>query len=195
MAFVRIEKLRTGQRSDFGIASVTMGAYLADGKTHSSKSIMFRITHTLIEQLGWKFDETNAIYVTINEGNGSDAGFLQLTAGGPDALARRVSRSKDKQRQGVSVAVSVDAMKHYVLNECPVPAQEVTHMIDAGALIIQCPDWLRYNPLSYQEPEVKKPTTVRPPMLEVVENDDSDATHLNRSQRRKLAKRVAGALR
>lgn len=193
MAFVEITKLRPSFYGHNIPPIVTMGAYLADGKKHTSKSIIFRMTNALVEQLGWTFDADDSLYVKVHEGNGPDAGFLQIVPSEPSVGARKITRSKEaSKRQGISVSISVDSMKHYVLNECPVAAAEQVFTVDGDVLIIQCPDWLRYNPQSYKEPEVKKPTTPRPPTLEVVGDDD---VHLNREQRRRLAKRVAGSLR
>lgn len=201
MAFVKVEKIRPSFNGAT-IPIVTMGAYLADGKHHVSKSIMIRLTNSLIDQLGWVFDKEGAVYVTVHEGNGTDAGFLQITVGVRDIAARKVTRNKDPSKsQGISVAITVSSLKHYVLNECPVSATEQVHTVDGAALIIQCPDWLRYNPQSYKEPEVKKPTVpARPPTMpelidELLDDPPPSPLTLNREQRRRLARKVVQAYR
>jgi hypothetical protein len=156
MAFTKVEKLRTG---GYGIVEpqVTMGAYLADGKKHKSKQVNFRISRTLVMQLGWE-PEDNKLNILINEGSGSDKGFLQFM---PDSSkdARRVTIEPDSH-QGISLNTTIESFKHYVLNECPVPSEVVTHVVDGNALIIECPDWLRYNPLTEPKPEPKPETKV-----------------------------------
>jgi hypothetical protein len=147
MAFTRVEKLRTGGNMPTE-PQVTMGAYLADGKAHKSKQISFRISRPLLAQLGWE-PENNKLHIAINEGSGEDAGFLQLV---PDPKGRRITVEPDTN-QGAACNATVDAFKHYVLNECPVSTMVVTHIVDGNALIIECPDWLRFNPLSVPQPE------------------------------------------
>jgi hypothetical protein len=149
MAFTRVEKLRTGLAGTT-TPQVTMGAYLADGKKHKSKQISFRISRTLISQLGWEAED-GKLYIAINEGSGSDKGFLQLV---PDKEGRRVSIEADTN-QGIALNTVIESYKHYVLNDCPVPTHVVNHVVDGNALIIECPDWLRYNPLSEPQPEPK----------------------------------------
>lgn len=200
MAFVKIAKQRPGF-SGVSVNAVTMGTYLADGKKHKTKSVMFRITYGLIDQLGWKYDEEGSLYLMVHEGNGPDAGFLQIVQVEQSITARKISKGKEGHNQGVSLSIAASSMKHYVLNECPVSAAEVIHMVDGDALLIQCPDWLRYNPESYQEPEpakveVKKEPR-RPPTLSVVLVDKETDEEIipNRHQRRKITKRLAQALR
>jgi hypothetical protein len=149
MAFVRVEKMRVGGNMPTD-PQVTMGAYLADGKKHRSKQVGFRISRPLINQLGWK-PENDKLHIAINEGSGDDAGFLQLV---PDPKGRRTTIEPDTN-QGIAINATADAFRHYVLNECPVSTTVVTHIVDGNALIIECPDWLRFNPLSVPQPEPK----------------------------------------
>jgi hypothetical protein len=73
-------------------------------------------------------------------------------------------------------------------------------------MLIAVPDFLRYNPQSYNEPPLEEPkpkpepkrkeeARPRPTLVTVPEDKDGDEIHLNRQQRRKLASRVANALR
>ena len=146
MAFVRVEKLRRGIGSML-LPIITLGAYLADGKVHKTKSIGMRFSDPLIQQLGWKLDE-RSMYININEGIDDDQGYLQIVQTTEDIHARRITRSEKGGHHGIALNMGADALKHYVLNECPVPAAPATHMIDGNALLIECPDWLRYNPES-----------------------------------------------
>lgn len=149
MAFTRVEKLRPGGWTLIE-PQVTMGAYLADGKKHKSKQVSFRLSRALIAQLGWAPEERK-LFIAINEGSGSDKGFLQLV---PDPKGRRTTL-EEASNQGVTLNSIVESFKHYVLNECPVATHVVNHIVDGNALIIECPDWLRYNPLSEPQPEPK----------------------------------------
>jgi hypothetical protein len=160
MAFVRVDKSRQGGYAQFQPV-VTMGAYLADGKKHASRSIMFRISRPLLDQLGWTFD-SSSIDVAISEGTDKDSGYLQVVPVPADLHTRRMTLSQSgKGSHGVAVSMTIESFKHYVLNECPVSAAIVPHMVDGNALIIECPDWLRYNPESVPKPE---PKPVAPPV-------------------------------
>jgi len=151
MAFVTVEKLRSGAIGAAGIPCVTMGAYLADGKAHKSRSVNFRITRLLVDLIGWPLDE-RTLFLVVREGTDADKGFLQIM---PDPQGRRTTQPTDGQ--GFSLSLAVESFHHYVLNECPVSSGVVQHMIDGDALIIECPDWFRYNPLSVPQPEKPKP--------------------------------------
>ena len=153
MAFTRVEKLRVGGHMAPELV-VTMGAHLADGKKTNSKGVAFRISRPLVTQLGWIPDDNGRLRIAINEGSGSDKGFLQLV---PDPKGR-YAVMKSHTNQGVSLNSDILSFNHYVLNECPVSAHAVTHVVDGNALIIECPDWLRFNPQAV--PEEKKPTPV-----------------------------------
>lgn len=160
MAFIKIDKSRS--TIDSGTPLVSMGAYLADGKVHQSKSIAFRVTRKLIDDLGWKIVD-NKLRIAVHEGTDTDKGFLQLV---PDEKGYSGSSgSKDEEgQQGISISVSVVRFKHYVLNECPVASHVVNHIVDNGSLIIECPDWFRYNLLSEPQPEPKQvPLVAAPP--------------------------------
>ena len=51
-----------------------------------------------------------------------------------------------------------------MLNECPVSSAFVTHVVDNGVLLIECPDWLRFNPLSV--PQTASEPSPEPPQSE-----------------------------
>ncbi len=176
MAFVKVEKLRRGI-GDLLTPVVTMGAYLADGKKHKTRSIMFRISFPLLRELKWEAKD-GLFCIVIHEGTDTNRGFLQFTIDNDSIDSRRISTPKDGDKHGISTNVTVDAFKHYVLNECPISAIPVAHTVDGSALIIECPDWLRYNPQSVPEPEPTKVTPI-----------------LNREQRRTVGARIARNLK
>ncbi len=150
MAFVTVEKIRSGAIGAAGVPCVTMGAYLADGKAHKSKSVAIRITRLLVDLIGWPIDG-RTLFLVVREGTDADKGFLQIM---PDPQGRRTTQPTDGQ--GFALTLAIASLKHYVLNECPVSSSVVQHMIDGDALIIECPDWLRYNPLSVPQPVAKE---------------------------------------
>lgn len=165
MPFVKINKSSRGGLMASVHPIVTMGAYLADGKQHKNRSVTFRLTSALLTELGWEFNE-RSILVGVFEGTGTDKGFIQLA---PDPKGYKCSRPVNDagivSNQGISVNVSVERFKHYVLNECPVSSAPVQYIIEGTSLIVECPDWLRYNPLSEPQEE-KKEEPQRPPPRE-----------------------------
>lgn len=188
MAFVKVEKIHVGG----GVPSsaepqIRMGAYLADGKVHKSKSVNFRFNFALIERMKWPFDDKRGTQLVVHEGTDADKGFLQIVPTIPsDPAARRMTIGEGKQ--GAAISLVIESFKHYVLNECPAAASTVAHVIDDGALIIECPDWLRYNPASAPEPE---------PMVDVEVHLPKKLQDMqpNREQRRHIAKTVERSLR
>jgi hypothetical protein len=100
---------------------------------------------------------------------------------------------------------SFTRFRHYIINEVPTPLMDVEFTYDAKdkTVLIQCPDWLRYNPLSVPQPAVveeKKP--VSPPTKAVVKDGKEDVKGLlkqiakdipdaNRKQRRAAVSAVA----
>ena len=195
MAFVQINKSRvviaSGQEP-----LVTMGTYLADGKAHKGRSISFRLTYPLFVQLGWEIKDRK-IGIGINEGVGEDAGFLQLIH--DEAHGYRGSQgsaTRSREYQGVTISVTYERFKHYVLNECPVSAHLVNHMVDNNTLIVECPDWLRFNPQSVPEQQQQQPKLEdRLPLSRRVNQetnaeDKTPASYLNREERRRQERDV-----
>jgi hypothetical protein len=166
MAFTKIVKSRLGL-ANIHEPNVTMGAYLADGKLHKARSVAFRINRALLNVLGWTEDR---FYIGVLEGTDSDKGFLQLVLDEKGYVAARLTRGGETN-QGVAISVTIERFNHYVLNECPVPSQPISFIVEGNALIIECPDWLRFNPLSVPEPEPvqqKEEKPARNPPREVV---------------------------
>lgn len=154
MAFVKVEKRSYAGNDE---PQVTMGAYLADGKKHKSKSVAFRVTQLLVRQLGWSV-VADRYKIAVLEGTGEDAGFIQLVQSDDGYVAG--FKDPDGTRQGIGINVTIERFKHYTLNECPVTSQPVNHIVEGNTLIVECPDWLRFNPTSAPEPEPKPKANV-----------------------------------
>ena len=166
---------------------LTMAAYLADGKNFKGKSVGFRLTRSLVDALGWELTE-KSISIKVNEGIGDDAGFLQLLRGEPGFLAS-TSYANKSGTQGISFSSIDKNFKHYVLNECPVPAVIVQFDIIKDTLLVACPDWLRYDPTTVTEDQL-------PPKKEtVVEIKREPERMLNRQDRRAIGSKVARLLK
>jgi len=161
MAFTQVVKGKTGIRTN-EVPELRMGSRL-QSKTTLTRSIYFALTRPLIEQVGWqilKHDaERESIRVAVNEGTAEDAGFLLLS----EDLEKGYSFGTNVGRQGQSMAsgVSVSRFRHYVLNDVShdiePEAVEFTVDEDEHTILVQCPDWLRYNPLSVPQPEPVAP--------------------------------------
>lgn len=133
MAFEEIVK-----GSKFAVKSVTMAARLHDGKT--GKHVAFNIPINLLVEIGWQDNQG----IEVHEGTGSDAGFLLLR---PGKNGYKGYRATDNSAT-LHMKVLITRFKSYVLNECPVEASEVQFSADNAGIIVQCPDWLRFNPQS-----------------------------------------------
>jgi hypothetical protein len=117
--------------------------------------------------LGWDKEGTTAV---VLEGTDTDVGFLQIT---PDPAGYSVTGKSTKSAQSRGITVAIDRFQHYILNEAPVPTMPVQFMVEGDTLIVECPDWLRFNPLSVPQPE---PVADPPPQpTRVVSRDEQFA--------------------
>lgn len=213
MAFVKVQKATGLGNTGLGrYGAIRLGAHLADNNV--PRSIYISITPDVIDSVGWEIvhaqsqrkTKSGELYerafcrIALNEGVGTDAGFIQLSE---DKERGYVVGTTKGTRTSFTCSVGMAGIKHYVFNEVPVDPGLVEFTVDPEdkTILIQCPDWLRYNPESYQEPtpakqEVKKEPR-RPPTLSVVVVDKAIDEELmpNRHQRRKITKRLAQALR
>jgi hypothetical protein len=145
MAFVRVTAVHRPRRGQG--ETVTMGLYLADGKHVKRKTIGFRFTRSLLDKLGWPAGHEPYL-VSLFEGIGEDVGFWQIA---PDKEGYSLTGKKGEAglSQGRAFQVNTDSLKHYVLNEPgPITARPVSHIAEGSTLIIECPDWLKFNPQS-----------------------------------------------
>jgi len=173
-----------------------MSAHLQSEKG-TTRGIYIAITPDIIAQTGWivaENDQRKSVRVLVQEGVGDDAGFLLLT----EDPAGYSLGTTNKTAKSFSMSITSVKFQHYVLNEVPVPPEIVEYTVDEKdhTLLIQCPDWLRYNSLSYTPPA--PPPKVEPPRptrAEAASGDASAPLHLNRQQRRKLVSKVVSALR
>jgi len=144
----------------------------------------------------------------LDEGVGDDAGFFLFTPADKNERDAYMFGSERKGSNAYVNAVLAQKLKHYVLNpEENVPPVKVEYSVEKDkSMLVAVPDFLRYNPLSYNEPpkekvepkpepKRKEETRPRPTLVTVPEDKSGDEIHLNRQQRRKLASRVANALR
>lgn len=171
MAFVKIEK---GLRRIRGnIPEVRLGAY----RGKQGRVVYIAISEAACEMAGWTIHQTEGkkrrtVNVMINEGVGDDAGFWLFTEDeefGYSLGADHVSAG------ALCSSVLVTRFQHYLLNDSEgnISTEEVASTVDEKehTILVQCPDWLRYNPQSYQEPEKPKVEERRPaprPPLELV---------------------------
>ena len=193
MAFTRVTKGSTGTSSSGRSEDVRMGAHLQSGPG-TSRGVYFSIPQSVAIKAGWTLvDNANVrkgVHLVIDEGHGEDAGFLMLSED-PRGYACGASR---EGAYALAMSITAQRLRHYVLNDCPVETEPVEFSVDpkAGTVLIQVPDWLRYNPLTAPQPEAPPP---RPTKATSNAGDVADIPKLNRSERRALASRVASRLK
>jgi hypothetical protein len=212
MAFVKINKsFHIGRPSTE--PRIRMGSHLHGGaKEGPPRGIYIAMTQEIVKRVGWTLEpstsgrqskdgsyiERMVCMITVHEGVGEDSGFIQLAE---DREKGYVLGSTKGSASSLAVNMGIGAFKHYVLNEVPVEPHEVDFTIDEEdhTILIQCPDWLRYNPQSYKAPvEVKKEMPRHPTKAPViVRGDDGEVVELelNREQRRRIAKKIVNAMR
>jgi hypothetical protein len=143
MAFVKIDTHRHFSKAY--AEPVAMGIYSSNGKDIKSRSVVFRIALDLCDQL-WPTPDGEFLRLAVYEGTGKDAGFLQVHQ---DPLGYKVRHNKT-HRTLSAYTISVVAVKflYYTLNDTEAQLAPVQHVVDGNTLIVQCPDWLRVNPLT-----------------------------------------------
>lgn len=193
MAFVKVDKSNRSYSLD-NIPAVTMAAHLAEGKFHKGRSVSFRVSRALVDQLGWKATD-GRIRIGVFEGTDKDVGFLQLMV---DPEGYSAALGEPGSKQGIGINVTIERFKHYVLNDCPVASMTVNFIAEKDTLVVECPDWLRFNPLSVPQQEAPPPRPIQPARQGVKEIAKAVAkeelTNTNRKQRRAIVSAVARAL-
>ena len=202
MAFVKLDKGMRRVRD--GITEVRLGAY----RGKQGRVVYISISAAAIEAAGWtvKQSETNTkrktVNVMINEGVGDDAGFWLLTEDDEFGYALGADHTNSG---ALCSSILVARFKHYLLNDEHVSVNPVEATVDEKehTILVQVPDWIRYNPQSYTEPpklvltppkEDKKPS--RPTIRVVVDEEkEEDEPPLNRRQRRLAASVLTKAMR
>jgi hypothetical protein len=214
MAFVKLYKgLQGSTYTD--VVEVRMGAH----RTKGGRTIYVSFTQTAAKQAGWTVenrDKRTTVSVRVDEGTEEDAGFLLLSED-PEGYVFGTPHSKG---HAFSTNLLYSRFKHYVLNDDAVPVEPVEFTIDEKdhTILIQCPEWLRYNPQSVApiapqpkptpppppppEPplppaarEDKKPSRPTVRLIETVDDKPEREIALNRQQRRKIVSTVTRAMR
>jgi hypothetical protein len=160
MPFVEIKRGQSA-KGEVGDA-VAMGVYVADGKEIKTRSVIFFISRSVAAKLGWEIID-HRFPVTLHEGVGSDQGFLMITPGVDGQGYTATGGNKSTHRTALKFAVVAQKFNHYTLNDTRVATHPVTYVIDNNSLIIECPDWLKFNPLTAPlepAPEPKPETRV-----------------------------------
>jgi len=138
--------------------------------------------------------------IRVDEGWGDDAGFWLLTPKPIDTEERAYAcTASAKVFSTAHTALPMHLVTHYVLNDRPIDAHDVAFDVQGESLLVECPDWLRYNPQSLSNEQlalIKVPNYVPPPddeAAKVTVTAPSDLK-LNRQDRRKLSSGIAKAL-
>lgn len=159
MTFVRVERSRKIIR-EFG-AIVTLGLYLADGVKFKGRSVVFTLSRSVIATLGWEVVD-NRIRVAVYEGVGKDEGFLQVQPFEEGYLASAGNKGNDDTPLRFSIVAN--RLQHYTLNDSQANSRAVQYAVDGNSLLIECPEWLKFNPLTAPpEPEPEPKPVVLPP--------------------------------
>ena len=195
MAFVKLNKAPGFHSRLISPYEIRMGAHLQSA-VNKTRGVYFGITPRVVEDVGWTIAETDTrkvLHVMLHEGVGEDAGFLMLVEDNDGYALGTVNKSG----KSFSMSIAMMKFKHYVLNEVPVPPAPVEFTIDKEEkiILVQCPDWLRYNSLSYQEPEKPKPEVRGTQRVPPTEDKGVEPIHLNRTARRRVAAKIAHSLR
>jgi hypothetical protein len=203
MAFVKVSKSNTGASYGSGVEEVRLGYHLSNVGDRGGKSMYITITRALVDKLGWKVEQQdngrNTMSVTIHEGTYEDAGFLMFE-NTDTGYTLGTNSSTAGAHHALSSSISISRIKHYAVNE---PTEEKLTAAcefvinDDNTILVQCPDWLRYNSASVPEQPVKVEPVKEKEVLPI-EEDEPPPTKpkitLNREDRRRIAKRVASQL-
>jgi hypothetical protein len=206
MAFVKLEKSTRGSFAEDRL-EVRMGAHL-QSKAGTKRGVYFSMSETVVGQVGWKQIEGEgefrvACKVLVQEGVGEDAGFFLLSEA-TDSHGYALGTT-NKAARSYSMSISAIKLQHYKLNEVPMPTAPVEFTIDEKekTILIQSPDWLRYDPSTYAEPP--KPVVQPSPPTKAVASggkagnkallkEIAKDTALNRKDRRAVVAAVARTL-
>lgn len=207
MAFVKVNKSAMG--SSMHVDEIRIGWHIQSEK-NKTRSIYLSMSRDVVEKAGWPINDTVATEtgsvrigtrIAVHEGTGSDAGFLMIEYD-EHGYSFGSTRSDPRSNAALTVNISITRFKHYAINDIleEKEPQPVEFTIDEKeqTVLIQVPDWLRYNPQSVPQPE-PAPVKVekkdpRPTMTVVPKEEDAEPLRLNREERRRLAKKVASRL-
>jgi len=204
MAFVRIEKSNVGQWANRG-PEIRLGLNMQSDKV--ARSVYIAMTPATVAEVGWAVKQTDSgrtyVRIEVHEGTYEDQGFLMIVQSEMGYVLGTNKGNITTGHEGSSLTchISMSKFKHYVPNELiDVPPVPVEYTVSDGGLLVQCPEWLRYNPLSLPPPPVKEAASPHPhPTIPtrvlaraaVDEQFKGSLPPLNRMQRRRLATTLA----
>lgn len=160
MPFVKIDRSRVGGKYAGG-SPVSMAIYNADGKKYKARSVAIRFEHALVQEL-WPHPDTEILRLSVYEGTGADKGFLSIHKDDTGYIAGQI-KSTGERVYAYSIAITQVRFKHYVLNDTRAEMAPVQFVVDDGAILVECPDWLCFNPLSAPEEALAEPEPVPVP--------------------------------
>jgi hypothetical protein len=177
-----------------------MGAHARGKEVGDAKArpLYFAITPDIIDALGWPInadrEDRRMTHVSVHEGVGDDAGFLLVVL---DTERGYALGTNGEHANSFSMNITTSRLQHYKVDQGVHSIRPVDYTLDEKekVLLIECPQWLRYDPMSYTPP--RKEPAPRPTQRRVdaeTPSDDPDALHLNRKQRRVAARSVAKLL-
>ena len=201
MPFVQMSAARHRMTRGVTDPIIRMGSQLANGK--HPRLVSISISKPALASVGFTtFSETTntRCRMRIDEGWGSDAGFWLFTPLPYDTAELAYACTSGKSSaSALQIAIAMSAITHYVLNEKPIDMHDIEFSAQDKSLLVECPDWLRYNPQSLTNEQlalIKVPNYVPPP-----DNEATKATvtapsdlKLNRQERRRLSSGIAKAL-
>jgi hypothetical protein len=207
MPFAQVKKSSVG--SPIHVNEIRMGWHKAAPNSNTkTRTLYFSIARSVIDEVGWDITETGeddkklpTCSVGLMEGTHSEAGFLMMVEDKSHNGYRLGGSRALSSAAAFAFGITLSRLKHYVLNNLEDEEQprSVEFTVDAEehTILIECPDWLRYNPLSVEplpqpEPEPPEP---EPKMKVTIDNVPTKAKKLNRSQRRLVASTVAHSLK
>lgn len=152
MPFVTVIKHSHGG----SISGIRMGGTLQSNNT--PRGIYLALSVDVVEQVGWPVEELpggknqrRVTRIAIREGVGDDRGYWMFVH---DPKGYTIG-SDVRVKHTFAGQIGITRIRHYVMNELPTPIVSCEFAIDSKAqsILITLPDWLRYNPQSYKEPE------------------------------------------
>ena len=167
MAFVKVNKSPRGMNYA-NDPIIRMGTHLQGAKT--PRSVYMSISLSVLDTMGWSYapedGERARCSVAVHEGTHGDAGFFML-AHDTSGYTFGGANNNEHARSALVANIAVTKLRHYAVNDPLIehPPEQVEFTIDEkeGTILVQVPDWLRYNPASVPEPELVVEEYVEPP--------------------------------
>lgn|SRR5215472_19131201 len=201
MPFVQLQSIHTRTSRGATVPLIRMGSQLANNKHPRMIAIsVSRMAFTSVGFTTFASEGNTRCRMRVDEGWGDDAGFWLFTPLPHDTGEKSYACGGARGNfHTLQIAIAMGSVAHYVLNEKPIDMHDVEFSTEGKSLLVQCPDWLRYNPQSLTNEQlalIKVPNYVPPPddeAAKVTVTAPSDLK-LNRQDRRKLSSGIAKAL-